>query len=154
GRSGKGHCAHPDPRGDADLGGPQNRRGPRRPGPHAQEQGPEQGEIGGRPVMLRHAALTATLVLVAAATANAGPQDVPAPTAVLTQRLGEQIPLDLVFRDEQGRAVALREYFGTRPVILVLAYYRCPRLCSLVLNGLVEGLRGVDYQIGEQFEVV
>jgi protein SCO1/2 len=72
----------------------------------------------------------------------------------IEQRLNEKIPLGLVFRNEHGKSVELREYFGQKPVILVLAYYRCPRLCSLVLNGLVEGLRGIDYDIGNQFTVV
>ncbi len=54
-----------------------------------------------------------------------------APNIGIEQRLNEKIPLDLVFRDEQGKAVALRDFFGDKPVILVLAYYRCPRLCSL-----------------------
>jgi protein SCO1/2 len=78
----------------------------------------------------------------------------PAPNVGIEQRLDEQVPLDLVFRDEQGKAVKLGAYFGTKPVILVLAYYRCPRLCSLVLNGLVEGLRDIDYEIGKEFTVV
>src|SRR5439155_3928414 len=55
---------------------------------------------------------------------------------------------------EQGKAVALRDYFGSKPVILVLAYFRCPRLCSQVLNGLVDGLRKIDYEIGKEFTVV
>jgi protein SCO1/2 len=72
----------------------------------------------------------------------------------IEQRLNEKIPLDVVFRDEEGKNVTLRKYFGTKPVILVLAYYRCPRLCSLVLNGLVDGLRRIDYKIGDQFTIV
>ena len=36
----------------------------------------------------------------------------------------------------------LGDYFGNKPVILVLAYYRCPMLCTLVLNGLVQGMHG------------
>jgi protein SCO1/2 len=81
---------------------------------------------------------------------------VPAPTpdATIEQHLNEQVPLDLVFRDETGRQIVLREYFGTKPVILVLAYYRCPRLCSLVLNSLTDALSGIDYEIGKEFTVV
>jgi protein SCO1/2 len=32
--------------------------------------------------------------------------------------------------------VRLGDYFGKRPVILVLAYYECPMLCTVVLNEL------------------
>jgi protein SCO1/2 len=70
------------------------------------------------------------------------------------QRLNQQVPLDLPFRDESGRSVRLSELAGTRPLILVLAYYRCPQLCNLVLNGLLEGLRGVEFRAGQEFEVV
>src|SRR5205823_8373682 len=70
------------------------------------------------------------------------------------QKLGAQVPLDATFRDEQGREVRLGDYVAKRPVVLVLAYYRCPQLCTLVLNGLLEGLKGVPYRPGEEFEVV
>ena len=78
----------------------------------------------------------------------------PVPEVAIEQRLNEQVPLDLDFRDETGRAVALREYFGRKPVILVLAYYRCPRLCSEVLNSLTDSLNNIDYEIGKEFTVV
>lgn len=70
------------------------------------------------------------------------------------QRLGESIPLDLVFRDEAGQTVRLGDYFGTRPVILTMAYYNCPMLCGLVLDGLAQSLRGLRFNLGEQFVVV
>jgi cytochrome oxidase Cu insertion factor (SCO1/SenC/PrrC family) len=56
------------------------------------------------------------------------------------QRLNEQVPLDLPFTDDEGERVKLGKYFEDKPVILVLAYYRCPMLCTQVLNGLVQGL--------------
>jgi protein SCO1 len=75
--------------------------------------------------------------------------------AGITQRMGEQVPLDLTFRDETGRLVQLREYFGKRPVILVLAYFRCPKLCTQVLNGLVNGLEQIgDLRIGQDVTVL
>jgi protein SCO1/2 len=72
----------------------------------------------------------------------------------LDQRLGEQVPLDVEFRDETNRAVRLGDYFDGKPVILVLAYYRCPMLCTQVLNGLVDSLRGITLDAGAQFQVV
>jgi protein SCO1/2 len=70
------------------------------------------------------------------------------------QRLDQQVPLDAAFRDETGRAVRLGDYFGDKPVILVLAYYRCPRLCTEVLNGLVRALLDVPFDVGREFNVV
>jgi protein SCO1/2 len=70
------------------------------------------------------------------------------------QKLDAQVPLDLTFADEAGRKVRLGDYLGRRPVILVLAYYQCPRLCTLVLNGLVQGMLEMPFTAGDEFEVV
>ena len=70
------------------------------------------------------------------------------------QRIGESIPLDLVFRDERGALVQLADYFGRRPVVLVFAYYSCPMLCTLVVSGLTSALDVLSLQPGSDFEIV
>jgi protein SCO1/2 len=66
-----------------------------------------------------------------------------------------QLPLDLTFRDELGRTVPLSTYFhGGRPVILAPVYYRCPMLCTQILNGLASSLKAVSFNPGQEFEVV
>ena len=55
----------------------------------------------------------------------------------IDQKLNEQLPLDLVFRDENGEKVKLGQYFGRKPVVLSLVYYNCPMLCNQMLNGMV-----------------
>jgi len=70
------------------------------------------------------------------------------------QRLNEQVPLDLTFTDDTGHSVRLGDYFGNKPVILALVYYQCPRLCTLVLNGLVQGMLEMPFSAGNEFEVV
>jgi protein SCO1/2 len=72
----------------------------------------------------------------------------------IDQRLDAQVPLDLAFRDESGANVRLQDYFDSRPVILVLAYYRCPMLCTQVLNGLVKTMREMDLELGKQYRVL
>jgi protein SCO1/2 len=72
----------------------------------------------------------------------------------IDQRLNEQIPLDLPFTDEAGRAVRLGDYFGKRPVILALVYYECPMLCTQVLNGMVSALGMLNFVAGREFDVV
>ena len=71
------------------------------------------------------------------------------------QKIGSQLPLDLDLRDEQGRAVKIGEYFGHgKPVILAMVYYECPMLCTMVLNGVVSGLKPLGLTVGKDFEVV
>lgn len=70
------------------------------------------------------------------------------------QRIGERVPMDLAFRDEAGRDVRLGDYFQKKPVILVLAYYECPMLCDLVLQGVVTTLKPLTFHPGKDFEVV
>jgi protein SCO1/2 len=73
----------------------------------------------------------------------------------IVQRLDEQVPLGLGFADHNGKAVVLSDLIdGERPVILTLNYYRCPQLCSLTLNGLVDGLRDVDLGLGTEYNIV
>jgi len=72
----------------------------------------------------------------------------------LEQKLDQQLPLDLIFRDENGQDVKLGQYFGQKPVVLALVYYDCPMLCTQVLNGMVTSFRVLPFQIGKEFEVV
>lgn len=73
----------------------------------------------------------------------------------IDQKLNEQIPLDTVFRDEDGNEVKLSQYFSKgKPVILSLVYYECPMLCNQVLNGVVGGLKAMTFSAGKEFDVV
>lgn len=73
----------------------------------------------------------------------------------IDQHLGKQVPLDLTFNDENGQAVELKQYFGSKPVILALVYYRCPMLCSYVQAGLTGALNGiVRFNVGRDFNVL
>lgn len=70
------------------------------------------------------------------------------------QRLGTTLPLDERFRDESGREVTLRSYFGTRPVVLAFVYYSCPMLCTQVLNGVSSAAKAMPFAVGSDFDVV
>lgn len=72
----------------------------------------------------------------------------------IDQKLDQQLPLDLTFKDESGRSVQLREYFGDKPVLLSFAYYQCPMLCTLVLNGAVKAMRAMPLELGKDFVAV
>ena len=70
------------------------------------------------------------------------------------QNIDGTVPLDTVFRDESGRTVRLGEYFGKRPVVMVFAYYDCPMLCTLVVNGLASALGVMSLEPHRDFEIV
>jgi protein SCO1/2 len=70
------------------------------------------------------------------------------------QKLNAQVSPDLVFRDATGKQIHLGDYFGKRPVVLVLGYYGCPMLCTLVLNGAVSTFQDLKWSVGEQFDVI
>ena len=109
--------------------------------------------------MIKVVALLSMLVLVPGrATGATTPSDDARPPALrevgIDQRLGESLPLDASFRDENGRAVVLGDYFGKKPVVLVLTYFECPMLCTLVLNGLTKTLKTLSFEPGKEFDVV
>lgn len=73
----------------------------------------------------------------------------------IDQRLNEQLPLDAVFKDEQGNDVRLDQYFHQgKPVVIALVYYTCPMLCNQILNGMLGSFRQNSLNIGKDFEVV
>ncbi len=72
----------------------------------------------------------------------------------LEQKLNSPVPLDLMFNDENGQAVPLRTYFGERPVVLELVYFKCPSLCPMSLRETVMSLRRVPMQAGIDYDVV
>lgn len=78
------------------------------------------------------------------------------PEAGITERIGEQVPLDTVFSDEDGQPITFAQAMNGRATILVPVYYRCPMLCTKVLNGVLEALRKMppNFSAGDQFQVV
>lgn len=111
------------------------------------------------------AALSLTFVIALAVPASAarpglmpesGPSRNQNPDVGIDDKVGQQVPLNLVFRDENGNAITLKDCIGGKPTILVLAYFRCPMNCTDVLNGLVEAMDAMpqDFSAGGAFNVV
>lgn len=89
---------------------------------------------------------------------SAGNPSTGLPTALrdvrIEQKLDQQLPLDLVFRDESGQQVNLGKYFGKKPVVLSFVYYDCPMLCTQVLNAMTTSFRVLPFEVGKEFDVV
>jgi protein SCO1 len=72
----------------------------------------------------------------------------------IAQRMNEQIPPEIVFRDENGRSVRLGDYFGKKPIVLSLVYCDCPALCTEVLNGELRTMKAISLDLGKDFDAV
>lgn len=72
----------------------------------------------------------------------------------LDQKLNAALPLDAQFRDERGNTVALQQFFTGKPAILTLVYYRCPMLCTEVLNGLASAIAPLKYDLGRDYQII
>ncbi len=75
--------------------------------------------------------------------------------ATITLKPDARVPLATEFRDEEGHAVRLGDFFHPgRPVLLSMIYCRCPSLCNLTLNGVAEAVRPLELLPGREFEIV
>jgi protein SCO1/2 len=107
--------------------------------------------------------IAATLAMLLLATAPApgggGGASIDVPPALREVRVDEQpgarLPLDVRLRNEEGQVVTLGRFFTSdEPVVIVLAYYECPMLCGLVLNGLAATVGKQSWRLGEDFRAV
>lgn len=74
----------------------------------------------------------------------------------IDEQRGSQIDLSLKFKDESGQEVILAKYFGDSrlPVIISPVYYSCPGLCNFHLNALTDGMKLLDWNLGEKFRAI
>lgn len=73
----------------------------------------------------------------------------------VVEHLGDHIPMNLHFTDDQGKAVTIGDYFNQgKPVLLILAYYECPMLCNLVMSGVANTAKGLKLRPGKDYEIV
>jgi len=104
--------------------------------------------------LLLAAAPALLLLLVVSVRGQDASQVNPLTDVRLDQRIGERVPLDLIYRDEHSEPVKLEGFFGAVPVILIPVYYRCPMLCTQVLNALVRTMRQISLSAPNDFQVV
>jgi len=71
----------------------------------------------------------------------------------IDQRLGNQVPLDATFTNSQGQQVQLSQYFGKRPVLLNLIFFRCKATCTLETEGLVDSFAKMT-QLNKNHDIV
>jgi len=102
---------------------------------------------------MKFSILACALALLAGPAAPAQTPAAPAAEAGIEQKLGAQVPLDLVLNDENGRPVALRSLID-KPTVLTLNYFSCAGICTPLLNGVADVLGQVKAQPGQDFQVI
>lgn len=103
--------------------------------------------------------LLALLVIAAALFARPARADTTVPKqlqgAEIDDHTGQTVPRDIKLRDQNGREVTLGDYLADgKPLVVQLAYFECPMLCSLVINGLVQGMKAIPQVPGKDFRVL
>jgi protein SCO1/2 len=99
-------------------------------------------------------ALVAALLVAAAAPSARALEKLPDSVGIV-EKLGERVPRDLVFTDENGKRVTIGDYLTDgKPVLIALVYYKCALLCSLTLNGVVGALRQQTWKLGQEYRVI
>jgi protein SCO1/2 len=106
------------------------------------------------PKFLQALALAATILVAGLARA-----EIQRPSELngidIEEKSGSNVPTDVKLLDQEGRPVVLGSYLdGERPLLIVLAYYECPMLCSLVLNGAMQSMSGLAWTAGKDYRVL
>lgn len=104
-------------------------------------------------VRLRRAALFVLTVLSVTAAAPEAPGQAPAGDIGIDEHLGSFLPKDLVFLDEAGKPVRLGDLIR-KPTLLAFVYFRCPGICTPLLEGLADVLNQLRSEPGKDFQVV
>ncbi|MFL5815855.1 MAG: SCO family protein [Bdellovibrionia bacterium] len=96
-----------------------------------------------------------SLLMAADAPQSQQAEETPAHEKVyFEQKIGSVIPLQTQLTDAHGEQLPISLIAGDKPHILVFSYYRCPNLCTLVLNGLVESMKKLPQKLGKDFDVI
>lgn len=70
------------------------------------------------------------------------------------QKMDAQIPLELQFKDESGKAVRLGDYFGKKPVMITMLQMTCDQVCSAQIEAMTRTMNDMSFSAGKEFEVL
>ncbi len=93
------------------------------------------------------------LILMLSAVGLAVAQMKTSPAIGIEEKLGSQVALDTVLKDENGSDVTLRQYVD-KPTILMFNYLRCPGICPLITNSLVNVVNRMQLEPGKDYRLI
>lgn len=70
------------------------------------------------------------------------------------EKLGEYVPLDLTFYDENNQSVTLKQMMEGKPTIITLNYFRCAGICTPQLDELAKTLDKLDLAENTDYKVL
>jgi len=69
------------------------------------------------------------------------------------EKLDQYIPMDALLVNVQGDTVVIGDLID-KPTILNFVYYRCPGICSPLMDGLSEAMDKTDLVLGEDYQAL
>ena len=73
----------------------------------------------------------------------------------IQDHLGQRLPMNVEFHNSEGTSVKLGDYFKDgKPAIIVMAYYRCPVVCTVVMDKLAQCMQDLDYTVGQDYRTL
>ena len=69
-------------------------------------------------------------------------------------KIGDELSSDITIVDDEGQSIQIGQFFNDKPTVLAMAYYNCPMLCTMVLNGLSEVINGSKLIPGMDYNVL
>lgn len=71
----------------------------------------------------------------------------------VVEKLDQYIPMDAMLVDINGDTVIIGDLID-KPTILNFVYYRCPGICSPLMDGLSKAMDGNDLVLGEDYQAL
>ena len=71
----------------------------------------------------------------------------------ITEHLDRYVPTDIMLTDQNGKLVNLKQLIN-KPTVLCFVYYRCPGICSPLMNGLAEVMASTGMALGKDYQAI
>lgn len=81
------------------------------------------------------------------------PQEENKPVIGIEEKLEGILPDNIVLINEYGQQVNLKALVG-KPTVISLVYFRCPGVCSPLLNGIVKTVDMTDFEPGKEYNLI
>ena len=71
----------------------------------------------------------------------------------IIEKLDQYIPMDAMIVNEQGDTVIIGDLID-KPTILNFVYFRCPGICSPLMDGLADVIDATDLELGTDYQAL